>query len=268
MKLLKTLFDYIETIVNILSNALVQTFLVYTTVVLIYKFFIEEQTTNYIPTFITEILTKIRKTYYEMDYTVHQYGLSNRQEIVDNYNKLSIEEKIIHKQNNEHNKNVINNALKLSVLILVVFILFTIITNRMAIHIHWYQLLLSSAITVIGTLYEYFFITQIIVKYNFIELTKIYDVVADKMNQISDKVVKDKLVKKLEESSKNKLDYNKPDNINANQLDNNMNFSIDDLVKNKGTLQNALRYSETDNLLQKIGNTLNDIEHNELKNSL
>jgi hypothetical protein len=261
MKLFKTLLTYIETIVNILSNALIQTFLVYTTVVLIYKFFIEEQTTNYIPTFITDILNKVRKTYSELDYATNQYGLSNREELENAYNKLTQEESLLHQNNKNHNKKVINDALKMSLMILVIFILFAIITSRMEINIHWYQLLLSATITIVGTLYEYFFITQVIVKYNFIELTKIYDAIGEKMSQVSDKVIKDNLAAKLEEITKKTM----VNNINTNQLINNVQNDINDLIKNKGMLQNALPESD---LLQMIGNTLNDTEHDQLKNSI
>jgi hypothetical protein len=265
MNLFKILLTYIETIVNILSNALVQTFLVYTTVVLIYKFFIEEQTTNYIPTFVTEILNKVRKTYTELDYATNQYGTSNKEELENIYNKLTEEESLLHQKNKEHNKNVINDALKMSFFILITFILFTIVTSRMSINIYWYQLLLSAVITVFGTLYEYFFITQVIVKYNFIELTKIYDTMAEKMSQLSDKVIKGNLVGQLKEITK-KTGVN---NVNTNQLINNMqndmHNDIDNLVKNKGMLQNALFESD---LVEKVGNTLNDMDHNQLKNSI
>lgn len=254
MNIIKLLITYIETIVNIFSNALVQTFLVYTTVVLIYKFFIEEQTTNYIPTFVTIILDKLKNTYSEIDYGKNQYGQLNKVELEQKYKEAEFEESKIYKENKEHNRQVINNALKMSVGIFSFFVLFTLITSHMSVHIHWYQLLLSAAITVVGTSYEYFFITQIIVKYNFIELTELFDAMAEKLDTISDQVVKGKLVTDLENIVQN-------NNNNNNNNDN----GISSMMPSTGTLKNAINSIKNsdiklNNVMNMIPNS-NDIPH-------
>jgi hypothetical protein len=255
MKILSTILKYIETIVNIFSNALVQTFLVYTTVVLIYKFFIEEQTTNYIPTFVTTILDKIRKTFYELNYITDTYGISNKDEIELKYQQAKAEESIIHKQNKEHNRIVINNALKLSLGILATFVLFTLITRHMSVNIHWYQLLLSAAITVVGTSYEYFFITQIIVKYNFIELTNLYDAMAFKLEKISTSIIDKQLVGKLEEIVKNHEKKIMNNAINKSGID---KSGIDNIASATGVVQNIVNI--TDNI-DTVNNVVNEMEN-------
>jgi len=111
---------------------------------------------------------------------------------------LKIEESKIYKANKEHNVKVIYKALRMSVGILVIFVLFTLITSHFSVHIHWYQLLLSAAITAVGTSYEYFFITQIAVKYNYIKLTELYDAMMEKVDTISKKVGEGQLVTDLE----------------------------------------------------------------------
>lgn len=307
MKILSTLLKYIETIVNIFSNALVQTFLVYTTVVLIYKFFIEDQTTNYIPTFVTTILNKIRDTYYELNYITDTYGIKNKEEIEMKYEKARVEESIIHKKNKEHNRQVINNALKMSVGILATFVMFTLITSHMSINIHWYQLLLSAAITVVGTSYEYFFITQVIVKYHFIELTKLYDAMSLKLQKISNTIIDKGLVQKLEDIVKKQEEgaigklHSAGSNINnianaatgvvQNIVTDNNNGNIDTVNNVVTEMENGLldelektttngnaygivnnnrvyTMNNVQNLIDKVGNTLNDIDHNNIKMSV
>lgn len=198
-KLVVTLVDYLEMIINIFSNALIQTFLVYTTVVLIYKFFIEEQTANYIPTFVAQILNKVNKTYTEIDYLRNNYQHLKKDNLVEKYENAKKEAKIIHHANHEHNKEIIGKALTWSIFILSAFILLALLTSKLSVNIHWYQLLLSAFITIVGTSYEYFFITQIIVKYNYIKLTNLYDIMADKVEELSDKIVSGGMVSKLEE---------------------------------------------------------------------
>lgn len=333
MKLFKDLLNYIEAIVNTFSNALVQTFLVYTTVVLIYKFFIEEQTTNYIPTFVTTIMDKVRNTYTELNFMTEKYGGMNRDELEQKYEAARVGESHIHKKNKEHNRQVINNALKMSVAIFAVFCLFTLITSHMKVTIHWYQLLLSAAITVVGTSYEYFFITQIIVKYHFIELTRLYDAMAQKVEKMSQDVVDkelvpelEKIVQKQEGQTMNNVVKSGINNIaqatgvlqniaNGAEDADNMNNIVNDISNGMlneitGNVQNATgvnanaisgilnknannvnnmitnkignydnyglgennRHTYTmnnvQNLINKVGNTLNDIDHNDLKNSV
>lgn len=263
MKSFRNILTYIETIVNVFSNALVQTFLVYTTVVLIYKFFIEEQTTNYIPTFVTTIMDKVRNTYNELNFMTDKYGGMNRSELEQKYEAARLEESQIHKKNKEHNREVINNALKMSVGIFAVFCLFTLITSQMKVTIHWYQLLLSAAITVVGTSYEYFFITQIIVKYHFIELTRLYDAMAEKVETMSDDIVQKELVPDLEKI------VNKHE---GKGLNNTVKSGINNIARATGVLQNIASGAEDadnmNNIVNDISNgMLNEITAN-AKNSI
>lgn len=304
MSLLKTLILYLETIVNVFSNALVQTFLVYTTVVLIYKIWIEEQTTNYIPIFVTDILSKLKNTYNEIDYGREQYGNMNRTELETKYQSVEVQESEIHKVNKEHNRQVIFNALKMSVGILVVFVLFTLITSHFSVHIHWYQLFLSAAITVVGTSYEYFFITQIAVKYHYIKLTQLYDSMVDKIEVISDGIVKSDMVADLEQIVENSglnnnasiSDYLPSDmlqNAIKNKAQNNITDRVTNVIGsvmgnnnnadngnvNNGNVNNGenLEYKSNrinnnnitmNNILKQIGNSMNDTEHEAIKNNV
>lgn len=272
MNLLRILLIYVETIVNIFSNALVQTFLVYTTVVMIYKIWIEEQTTNYIPLFITTILDRLKMTYNEIDYSRRQYSSANTVDLETKYQLAEINESNIHKANNEHNQQVINNALRMSIGILFVFVLFTLITSHFDVHIHWYQLFLSAAITVVGTLYEYFFITQIAVKYNYINLTQLYDSMVEKVELISDTIVQNNLITDLE-----KIVKNTDTHTNTSSLS---NFITTDVLKNtlsKATPQisNIINTSKlnientnVNHILKQFGNSMNDTEHETMKNNV
>lgn len=302
LKILVTLFEYLETIVNIFSNALIQTFLVYTTVVLIYKFYIEEQTTNYIPTFIVQILDKIKNTFSEVDLIRSKISDTNKIELESKYEKASQEAIIIKKQNKEHNAQVINNALKMSIGILSFFVIFALITRHMSINIHWYQLLLSAVITVVGTSYEYFFITQVIVKYHFIELTKIYDAMVSKIETISNNIIEGELKDDLKQIVNNHNNNNNnginnlvsgakdiiaKDNLDGminhvgegilNELqkhnqtinNNNVNNNVNNNNVNNNIISKVVSGNiNVNNLVDKAGLTLNDVDHNKLKASL
>lgn len=275
MNLLKTLILYIETIVNVFSNALVQTFLVYTTVVLIYKIWIEEQTTNYIPIFVTDVLSKLNKTYNEINYGRQQYAQSNYADLENKYQLAESEESIIHKKNKAHNQQVIHNALKMSVGILIVFILFTLITQHFSVHIHWYQLLLSAAITVVGTSYEYFFITQIAVKYNYIKLTELYDNMVDKVEILSQNVMKSDMIGDLEQivnnsdlNNNNIADY-VPTNMLHNAIKDRVQETITNRVNDGIALDNIHNNNITmNNIIQQMGNSMNDTELSVMKNNV
>ena len=291
--------EYLETIVNIFSNALIQTFLVYTTVVLIYKFYIEDQTTNYIPTFISEILNKIRKTFTELDFIRDKFSDVNKQDLETKYEITIQEEAEVKIINKAHNAKVINNALKMSIGILFIFIAIAVATSRTSINIHWYQLLLSAVITVVGTSYEYFFITQIIVKYNFIELTKVYDALTHKIEQLSENIIETNMVNELQnivQNHKNNTNNNNnginnlvqdAKNILGNVIDDNNNNNIvtemggnilkelttnnnnngNDNGKNNLIAQIVDGNMNVNNLVNKAGVTLNDIGHDMLKES-
>lgn len=254
-----TFFRYLEIIINIFSNALVQTFLVYTTVVLIYKFFIEDQTTNYIPIFVSNTLNQIKKTYMELDYARHNFG-ENNLELEAKYQTALQDEIKIKTANKKHNQTVITNALKLSGAILAVFFIFALVTSRLSVHIKWYQLLLSAVITVVGTLYEYFFITQIIVKYNFIELTRVYDTIVNELDRVSDYVIKNQLKEHLQTV------------VNNTKINNNNTTSgIDHLISSATkVINNKLNINIDNNLVDRvmigISDELGQTNNNTIKN--
>lgn len=260
-KFIVTFLKYLETIVNIFSNALIQTFLVYTTVVLIYKFYIEDQTTNYIPTFIVQTLSKIKNTFHELDFIKNRFSDSNKMDLEAKYKSASEEEAIIGQANKEHNAMIIDGALKMSFGILSVFILFAIITSRMSVNIHWYQLLLSAVITVVGTSYEYFFITQVIVKYHFIELTDIYDAMVSKVESISTEVIEGEMIEDLKEIINN---HNNSNNISNSGL-NNLISGNKEIVNHISS--GILKELKGNNIVNQAGATMNDTEHNYLKES-
>lgn len=289
MKLFRNLIKYIELIVNMFSNALIQTFLVYTTVVLIYKFFIEEQTTNYIPTFIRSILDKIKNTYNEINYMIYKYSDIKKTDFEEKYNAAELGESKIHKNNKAHNNKIINNAFKMSIGIIVIFVLFTLVTRQLQVNIHWYKLLLSAAITVVGTTYEYFFITQVIVKYNFIELTRLYDAAIWKIENMTNNILNNELVPGLEAIVK-KHDVDQKYNTitktvdvlkdvitdedieetTHNDSDIGNEADIEDNIETKTEIgkEDTMIVVANNDMVNKVGTIMNDVDNNELKNTL
>lgn len=283
--IVSSIFRYIEMAINIFSNALIQTFLVYTTVVLIYKLFIEDQTANYIPLFVSGTLNKIKNTFMELNFAINGVNHIFNDSLNAKYQRAIQDEIQIGAKNKAHNKKVIDRALMVAGAILVVFALFTYLSSRLSFNVKWYNLLLSATITVIGTSYEYFFITQIIIKYHYVELTKIYDTIINEFNNLSETVINDNLkshlqsiVKKSNINNNNfssgidnlvkttigNINQNIKNITNTNDTNNTniklQNTRISNVIDSVANLPNVTNIS-TNTLIQKAGNTLNDIDH-------
>lgn len=166
-------------LLNIVSNAIIQGLIVYSLMLVIYKYIVEKKVDDYIINYIKMIYNVINGLFFEIQTGTNSFALTFKEDLKNKNIDINNEIRLYEKKQSQNNKKVIKEA----------FIILYIYLGLLAICIglliifkgnpNWIGFLLGSLLTVLGTGYELYFITQVVLKYNFIKLVPIFDSVKD-----------------------------------------------------------------------------------------
>lgn len=182
-------------ILNILANGIFQGLTVYGIMILVYIFIVEKRVDEYMVNFVEKIFVTLNSIFFDINmstgYLANVIDLEQHQEEV----KGRIED--FKTRQKKQNRKTLMLALTLVYIyagLLVIIIGLMLILRA---DVNWLGYFLGVILTIIGASYEYYFITVVVLNYHFIKLTSFYDVIAEKVEEIS--------IKKINKMSNNAI---------------------------------------------------------------
>lgn len=170
-------------ILNIVANGIFQGLTVYGIMIMVYVLIVEKRVDEYMVNFVKKIFLTLNGIFFDINMSTGY--LANVVDLDKNREEVRVKIKEFKSRQKTQNHKILMLALSL---VYVYVALLAIIIGVMLIlraDINWIGYALGVILTIIGASYEYYFITVVVLNYNFITLTKFYDVIAEKVEEMS-----------------------------------------------------------------------------------
>jgi len=165
-------------IANSVPNGVLQGLLVYSIILVLYKTVVTQQVDKYITGLTTKLYSNFASIFLEFKLAI-VHGTGSDEELQIKINQIEKKIKNINQNNKEINDKIFNIALILVYVYVGLFVLSVVLIYFLGGSVDWVGFLFGGFLTIAGATYEYYFITVVILKYNFLSIEKIYVALLD-----------------------------------------------------------------------------------------
>lgn len=160
-------------ILNMIPNGILQGLLVYGIILIMYEFIIKDKIDENLVDLVKKIYKSSESLFLEIRYLLY-YGSDDKETLNHKINLIKKKVQDTAEKNDEANQHAMKIAMTLVYFYVGAFFFMIILIYILGGSVNWVGFLLGGFLTIVGASFEYYFVTEVLLKYHYIELQKLY----------------------------------------------------------------------------------------------